>query len=70
MKKELKLFDKVLARDNDSQTWILGEFHCTREGKYPYVVENYVCVDWYAQCIPYEGNEPLLGTNLSPSEDY
>ena len=53
---ELKPFDKVLVRDRDCDLWQISLFgyenncyHCSN---------GYI---WY-QCIPYEGNEHLLGT--------
>lgn len=54
---ELKPFDKVLVRDDKEDQWsanifsyqVRGMFHCLGEGYWKY-------------CIPYEGNEHLLGT--------
>lgn len=55
---EFKPFDKVLARNNDAETWIATLF-----GFYDKMVEDYICIgDAFKQCIPYEGNESLLGT--------
>lgn len=50
----------VLVRDLDEQKWKLDIFSHYIEGNmYPYR-----CVSAnYAQCIPYEGSESLLGTN-------
>lgn len=51
-------FDKVLVRNYDSARWKCELFSYTD-------VENraYVCVgSSWRQCIPYEGNEHLLGT--------
>lgn len=57
-KVELKPFDKVLVRDSKSDYW--------RATLFSHVNENgcYYCV-WasWTYCIPYEGNEHLLGTN-------
>ena len=53
----LKPFDKVLVRDSKSDKWRANLF------SYKNVNEPYYCV--YARwnyCIPYEGNEHLLGT--------
>ena len=57
-----KPFDKVLVRDGDIDTWgadifleysnLESQFRCFR------------CV--WRQCIPYEGNESLLGTSNKP----
>jgi hypothetical protein len=55
----LKPFDKVLARDNDTQEWRISFFsHCNGLGFYKYSCIN---GNGYAQCIPFEGNEYLLG---------
>ena len=53
----LKPFDKVLVRDSKSSKWRANLF------SHKNVNEPYYCV--YASwnyCIPYEGNEHLLGT--------
>lgn len=58
LKTELKPFEKVLVRDRDSMRWKSDLFSYTD-------IENrmYVCVgSSWRQCIPYEGNEDLLGT--------
>jgi hypothetical protein len=54
-----KPFDKVLVRDFEDCSWKVGLFsHYKKGDKNPYV-----CVgSLYKQCIPYEGNENLLGT--------
>ena len=61
-KLELKPFDKVLVRDNDTEQWRADFF-------------SYMKNDWYVctctiwrYCIPYEGNERLLGTTYKPKE--
>lgn len=52
-------FDKVLVRDTDEQTWCANYFsHCKKDSVYPYACINGL----YRYCIPYEGNEHLLGT--------
>lgn len=57
-KVELKPFDKVLVRDSKSDYW--------RATLFSHINENgcYYCI-WagWTYCIPYEGNEHLLGTN-------
>lgn len=55
-----KPFDKVLVRENDKDFW--------RADLFSNMVDDiYCCVgDFWKQCIPYEGNEHLLGTNNSP----
>lgn len=61
---ELKPFDKVLVRDRDDRKWGC-DFFChlgDKEGVF-------VCISsWWRQCIPYEGNEHLLGTTKKPEE--
>lgn len=64
IKQEFKPFDKVLIRAKDNQTWRLGLFsHYKKDLYFPYVC---VGCSAYKQCIPYEGNEYLLGTTDSP----
>lgn len=56
-KVELKPFDKVLVRDTKSDYWRASLFsHIDKNG-------NHYCIwaNWH-YCIPYEGNEHLLGT--------
>lgn len=54
----LKPFDKVLVRENDDQLWTADIFGFKSNNIYPIS-----CVGHYVnQCIPYEGNEHLLGT--------
>lgn len=54
---ELKPFDKVLVRDSESDKWRANLFGYIDKD------ENYHCVyaNW-VYCIPYAGNEHLLGT--------
>lgn len=60
-KPQFKPFDKVLVRGVDEQEWECSLFSHITEGGY------YVCVgSWWLQCIPYEGNEHLLGTTNNP----
>lgn len=57
----LKAYDKVLVRDGNDETWVnafFGFYDNVTNKKYPFVAS---AVNW-AQCIPYEGNEHLLGT--------
>lgn len=58
---QFKPFDKVLVRDLDTHEWVCNFFsHIDEEG-------YYVCVgSWWLQCIPYEGNEHLVGTTNKP----
>lgn len=54
---ELKPFDKVLVRDSKSDTWRANLFgYIDKDGYYRCVYANWV------YCIPYIGNESLLGT--------
>lgn len=56
-KAELKPFDKVLVRDRKSDSWRVNLFGCIdKDGYYRCVYANWV------YCIPYIGNESLLGT--------
>lgn len=58
---ELKPFDKVLVRDNKLDYWRASLFsHIDKYG-------NHYCIwaNWH-YCIPYEGNEHLLGTKNNP----
>lgn len=53
-------FDKVLVRDNEGQLWNANYFSHYREYDQGY---PYACMGvYYRYCIPYEGNEHLLGT--------
>nr|DAQ71302.1 MAG TPA: hypothetical protein [Bacteriophage sp.] len=65
---ELKPFDKVLVRDDDNDVWQIDFFEKQEEPLYFEI--NYVCLmSTWKQCIPYEGNEHLLGTTDSPQEE-
>lgn len=56
-KVELKPFDKVLVRDSKSDKWRANLFgYIDKDEYYHCVYANWV------YCIPYEGNEHLLGT--------
>lgn len=61
---ELKPFDKVLVRDDLNEKWSVSLFsyYCEEDEDFPYACIN----GYYDQCIPYEGNEYLLGTNNNP----
>ena len=64
----LKPFDKVLIRDSDTQKWSASLFsYCDGLKSY-----KYTCINGsgFKQCIPYEGNEHLLGTTNDCSEYY
>lgn len=54
-----KPFDKVLVRDSDKKEWAASFFSHYDED----CISKYYCMCiHYNQCIPYEGNEHLLGT--------
>lgn len=57
----LKPFDKVLVRDKNNDIWDADLFgRITEEG-------IFACVgNYWDKCIPYEGNEHLLGTTNDP----
>ncbi len=59
----------VLVRDCDEHKWLYTLFgiYIKDNSFYPFVVVNLL---GYAQCIPFEGNEALLGTTDMPSEEY
>lgn len=62
VKLEIKLqpFDKVLVRDSEDREWRISLFGY-KDNSYYYCINGY---SW-KQCIPYEGNEHLLGTTLN-----
>lgn len=57
-KAELKPFDKVLVRDNEDDIWEVSLFGYKDDELY-YRCDNGIT---WIQCIPYDGNEHLLGT--------
>ncbi len=60
-KTELKPFDKVLVRDDNEADWKCDFFSNISNSGY------YHCINaGWKQCIPYEGNEHLLGTTNKP----
>lgn len=61
---DFKPFDQVLVRASNLGNWNLHLFARVREEEY-----KYECLGGlrYKECIPYQGNEHLLGTN--PSEE-
>ena len=64
-KHKFKPFDKVLVRDNNGENWVPDIFRYYDNGgnyDYPYRC----CANDYRQCIPYTGNEHLLGTSNNP----
>lgn len=62
-KSQFKPFDKVLVRDAESEKWRCAFYsHFEPKGIYHYCTTG--CV--YAMCIPFEGNEHLVGTTKNP----
>lgn len=62
---EFKPYDRVLVRDTDSREWRCAIFsHISLNKNYfgKYVTE----ISTWKQCIPFEGNEHLVGTTDSP----
>lgn len=61
-KPQFKSFDKVLVRDRDDKKWDCDIF-CHLDDK----ERVFICIrNWWRQCIPYKGNEHLLGTIDNP----
>lgn len=60
---EFKTFDKVLGRNEKDDVWEADLFsHYREESQYPFQ-----CIGFSRKyCIPYEGNEHLLGTRNNP----
>lgn len=57
-------FQKVLARDDEDDVWHADYFSHYEEDD---EISPYICVgSYFRQCVPYEGNEHLLGTDKSP----
>lgn len=58
-------FDRVLVRDSGNQGWRIAFFErLVKESEYSYLTMN--GVSRYRYCIPYEGNECLVGTSDEP----
>lgn len=63
----LKPFDKVLVRDHDRARWNIQfyQLYDSTNKSYPYCTLGAV----YKQCIPYKGNEDLIGL-VKDCDDY
>ena len=62
-KSQFKPFDKVLARDTESDKWRCTFYsHFDSKSRYPHNTTS----GRYTMCIPFEGNEHLLGTTKNP----
>ena len=61
---EFKAFDRVLVRDTDQERWQAAFYdqYLTDNGASPHRV---IGEGYFSQCIPYAGNEHLLGTTDS-----
>ena len=58
-KQQFKAFDRVLVRDNENNPWTCDMFSLYYED----TENHYWCIGGaYKYCIPYEGNEHLVGT--------
>ena len=66
----LKAFDKVLVRDSNESRWCAHMFsHYSGYNRYPFcTLGSSLC--GFSQCIPYDGNEHLLGTTNDCDEYY
>ena len=62
---KLAPFQEVLVRNADSQLWANNIFGFYKQGDpFPYYCGN----SRFKQCIPFKGNEKLLGTNKNTNE--
>ena len=62
MKYDFKPYDRVLTRDSENQCWQADIFsHYNKDND----IYTCICGTW-SQCIPYKGNENLVGTSDSP----
>ena len=59
---EFKPFDRVLARDYDTEKWNIDLFSHKHDQLFCCMISS------YTQCIPYEGNEHLIRTTSNPEE--
>ena len=64
-KHEFKPFDKVLVKDNSEDKWVPDIFRYY-DNNYPKDYPYRCCANDYKYCIPYEGNERLVGTTDKP----
>lgn len=67
----LKPFDKVLCRDKCNETWCANIYsHYDTKSDRPFVCTGWQELNDHITCIPYEGNEHLLGTTNDCDEYY
>lgn len=67
-----KPFDKVLVRNANTDKWLPGLFEkFDKNGIFPYQMMNFHNMNdfTFRYCIPYEGNEHLLGTTEPYKEE-
>ena len=68
MENQFKKGDKVLVRNTKDEEWHFGfYFNFANEAKFKHNV--FTQNDTYFHCIPYDGNEELVGTKNSPNEN-
>lgn len=60
----MKPFDKVLVRNAEYGLWIPALFGLEKNGQY------ITSAGWQRYCIPYEGNEHLLGTKNAAAKTF
>ena len=64
MEHQFKPFDKIIVRDSEEETWMCDFFsHYEKDVTYKYVGIS----DAHRDCLPYEGNEHLVGTYDNPT---
>lgn len=62
MNETFKPFEQVLVRGNDTEEWVCGVY-----SHYDSVLNSHCVMGvFYDECIHYEGNEHLLGTEDAP----
>lgn len=60
---QFKPFEKVLTRDSESEEWGCTFYsHFDSKGRYPHITTSGI----FVMCIPFEGNEHLVGTTKNP----
>ena len=65
MKHQFKPFDRVLVRNSEDSTWCAAKYSHFDSARNRHVM---VCNASFLKCIPYEGNEHLVGTDKSQEE--
>lgn len=59
---------RVLVRDDNDSLWLPGVYECKDARRSSLTFVTVGGMHW-VQCIPYEGNEHLLGTSRNPKAD-